>query len=378
MKRFVLAASLLFSSLSPAQVTQLFLAAGTPEDQAIQAALSEQDAAKRMALLNDFVQKFAANPMAAAYGNLQLAQQYQGSGDLKSAMAAAEKAHAAVPNNLDILVTIASVAQTAKDNAKAVEYAVKGAALVDGIAKQPKPEGTDDTSWASQLKTQREQAQQSYEFLEAAGYNAIASETDTKKRIALIDQFSAGFPKSRFNDQVSQYAMMSYQQANDLTRLAAYGEKALAADPNNISTLIQLANAFAEEQGTAHAAKAVEYAKRAIELAKGDEPGADHKNVMFSGVAHGAIGWVLEKQEKYALALPELQKASSQLKSDPNAHASSLYRLAFAYAKLNRMPEAKTTLTELLAMNSPFQAAGRDLMNKVSGAAARPAAAKAK
>ncbi len=361
-----LALTLLLALPCASQIAQLALSAGSPEDNALQTALNETDAAKRIALLTEFVQKFAANPVAAAYGNLQLAQQYQGAGDLKNAMTAAENAYQAVPNNLEILVAAASIAQAAKDNGKAVQYAVKGAALINGLEKQPRPEGIDEAAWAQQLATQRSNAQSSYEFLEAAAYNAIAQEQDARLRMGYIDQFSPAFPKSRYAEAVSQHGIYSLQQMNDTARLAEYGEKALAADPNNVGTLVMLANAFAEEQSMAHAEKALQYARRALELAKGEDPGAAQKDVLAAGVAHSAIGWVLMKQEKTPAAISELQQAARMLKRDATSYAMVLYRLAYAYAKTGKLPEARTTLNELLAMNSPYQAAARELLQKVN------------
>ena len=42
-----------------AQVDHIVIAAGTPEDQALQAVTSEQDPQKKLALYEDFVKKFS-------------------------------------------------------------------------------------------------------------------------------------------------------------------------------------------------------------------------------------------------------------------------------------------------------------------------------
>src|SRR5919204_491766 len=81
-----------------AQVKQIMIAAGSPEDQASTEIDKESDPQKKLAMLNDFVQKFASNSTAVAYGYSQLAQQYQATGDLKAAVAATDKALEAEPN----------------------------------------------------------------------------------------------------------------------------------------------------------------------------------------------------------------------------------------------------------------------------------------
>src|SRR5713101_8579687 len=97
-----------------AQVDRIVIAAGTPEDQALQAISSEQDGQKKITMYEDFLQKFASNPAAVAYGNWQISQYYQGAGDLQKALDYGDKALAGSPHNLDILVSQANVAQQLK------------------------------------------------------------------------------------------------------------------------------------------------------------------------------------------------------------------------------------------------------------------------
>jgi hypothetical protein len=54
-----------------AQLDKIVIPAGTPEDQALTAISNEQDAQKKVAMYEDFVQKFSGNPAAVAYGNWQ-------------------------------------------------------------------------------------------------------------------------------------------------------------------------------------------------------------------------------------------------------------------------------------------------------------------
>ena len=75
-------AFLLLSSVVYSQVEKISIAAGSPEDQALTLISNEQDASKKTAMYQDFLQKFASNPTAVAYGNWQLSQYYQSTGDL--------------------------------------------------------------------------------------------------------------------------------------------------------------------------------------------------------------------------------------------------------------------------------------------------------
>ena len=63
----LLAILLSAASLLYAQVDKIVIPAGTPEDQALNAINNEQDAQKRLAMYQDFQEKFASNPVAVAY-----------------------------------------------------------------------------------------------------------------------------------------------------------------------------------------------------------------------------------------------------------------------------------------------------------------------
>ena len=112
-----------------AQIDHIVIAAGTDEDKALQAITAEQDSQKKLAMYQEFVQKFSANPAAVAYGNWQIAQSYQAAGDLQKALDYGDKALVGAPRELDILVSQVNVAQQAKNNSKLIDYASKGGAV---------------------------------------------------------------------------------------------------------------------------------------------------------------------------------------------------------------------------------------------------------
>src|ERR1700733_15339835 len=365
----------LFSAVrAGAQGSKIEFAAGTPEDHDLQLITNEQDPAKKLAMYQDFVQKFASNPAAVTYGNWQISQAYQASGDLKKALEFGDKALVGAPRNLDILVSQASIAQQSKDNAKLMDYAAKGGAVCSSISKQPKPEGMSDGDFARQVAEDKNAAKNSCDFLESAGFNVIASENDAKIRMAEIESYSTAFPDSKFQDQVSSYAMYTLGpgQLNDQARLFAYGEKTLAANPNSLPALLLLAGSYVDDPKPGSVAKAVTYSQKAIAVAKADDPDADKSRKLSAGVAHSVLGNAYLKQDKTAAAIPELKSAAALLKGqDDQQYSIALYRLGFAYAKLSRVNEARDVLTEAVKISGPVQAMSQDLLNKVNAARAK-------
>jgi tetratricopeptide (TPR) repeat protein len=373
-QRCVLAVAVLqaFCLLGHTQVDKIEIAAGTPEDQALTAITNEQDAQKRLAMYQDFVQKFAANPAAVAYGDWQISQAYQATGDLQKAMEYGEKAMAGSPHNLDIIVSQANIAQQMKDNAKAIQYAVKGGEVFNSIAKQPKPEGVTDQQFATHVDEEKKASQSSYEFLEAAAFNSIAEETNAKARMADIERFTPAFPNSRFQESIDTYAIMSLSELKDTARAIAYGEKTLAANPNSLPTLLLMANTYSEDPRPGSVAKAASYAQKAIDLAKPDAPDADRSRKVSAGVAYSTLGYALMKQDKTAASIPALKSAVSLLKGqDDQSYAVAGYRLGYAYAKLNKVSEAREVLTDVVKIAGPVQQLAKDLLLKVNAARAK-------
>jgi len=364
----------LLSTLTQAQIDRIVIAAGTPEDQALQEISKEADAQKKLPLYQDFIQKFASNPAAVAFGNWQVSQYYQTAGDLPKALEFGDKALAGSPHNLDILVSQAGIAQQMKDDAKIIDYAEKGGLAYESIAKEPKPEGMSDQDFAARVASDKDAAKSGHDFLEGVAFNAIADEKDAKARMSDIERFSAAFPNSQYQEQVSQYAMYTLGpgQLNDPARLVAFGEKSLAANPNSIPALLMLANTYVEETKPASWAKAVTYSQKVVTLAKADAPDADKSRKLSAGVAHSTLGYAYMKQDKTAAAIPELKSASALLKGqDDTAYSAVLYRLGYAYAKLSRTTEARDVLNEAVKIQGPLQQPSRELLEKVNSARAK-------
>jgi tetratricopeptide (TPR) repeat protein len=360
------------AAFSRGQIENIVIPAGTPEDQALQAITKEPDDQKKLAMYEDFLKQFSSNPAAVAYANWQISQAYQGTGDLQKALDYGDKALASAPHSLDILVSQASIAQQLKNNPKLLDYAVRGGEVYNSIGKAPKAEGVSDQDFASHVQEQKDGAKTSYDFLEAAAFNVIVDDTNAKSRMSDIDRFTPAFPNSRFDEPIASYAMMSLTELKDTARVVAYGEKALAANPNNLPALLLLAGTYVEDPKPGGVAKSVTYAQRAVAVAKADAPDADRTRKLSGGVAHSTMGYAYMKQEKTAAAITELKSAAGLLKGvDDQQYAVALYRLGYAYAKLSHNTEAREVLLEAAKIPGPVQPLSQDLLAKVNAARAK-------
>lgn len=346
------------------QNTRIVIPAGTPEDKELNAIAAETDAGKQAEAYQDFINKYSENKPAVAYAEWQLSQNYLNAHNNEKALEWGEKALATFPNDLDIVVSNTNVAMAMKNNAKTVDFAVNGAAIYHSILQQPKPADFSPTDWNNRITQEQLSVKSDYEFLENAAYNAIVAEQDPNQRINLIEQYTPAFPKSRFEAQVAQIAMYTLQQANQPQRLQAYGEKALAANPDSIPTLLMLAGSYAGDPKTA--AKAAECAEKVLKLT-GAEPG-DATLKSYAGIAHTALGRANLNREKVANAVTELKIAVTQLQGDPPDQQVALYFLGYASAKENHKAESIAALQKAAAINGPYQAPAKEMLAKVEAA----------
>jgi len=355
-----------------AQVDKIVIPAGTPEDQSLSNISKEDDPLKKLALYQDFVKQFSSNPAAVAYGDWQISQAYQATGDMQKALEFGDKALAGSPRNLDILVSQAGIAQQMKDNSKLIDYSVRGGAVYNSIAKTSKPADLSDQDFASQIQQQKDASKAAYEFLEAAAFNAIAEENNAKTRMDFIEKFTPAFPNSRFDESIASYAMIALGELRDTPRLISYGEKALASNPNSLPTLLMLANTYADDPKPGNLPKAVSYAEKAVTIAKADAPDADRSRKVSGGLAQSTLGYAHMKLDKTAMAIPELRSACTLLKGqDDQSYAVAGYRLGYAYAKLNKVTEAREVLMDVVKIQGPVQPLAQDLLTKVNAARAK-------
>lgn len=357
--------SLFLSTLLNAQISRITIPAGTPEDKALQTISAEQDAAKRIEMLDQFVKDFAANKDAVAYANWQLAQAYQGTGENEKALAYGEKAFASAPGNIEILVSLVGIADAVKDYQKAVEYAAQGGTAYNSVASQPKPADVTPEEWATRITQEQSSFTQSYEYLEVAAYNAISAEPNAKARMEMIERFTPAFPKTRFEEAIQQLALASLQELNDRPRAVAFGEKALQQNPDSVPTLLMLANTYIEDTKTLD--KAITYATKAVKLAKVDDGKPGTK--LAAGMAHSTLGYALLRQDKAVASIPEFKQAIDMLGDNESVRAEALYRLGWAYGRLGRRAEAKPVLEKCIAIDGPYRPLAKELLQKVNAPA---------
>jgi tetratricopeptide (TPR) repeat protein len=196
---------------------------------------------------------------------------------------------------------------------------------------------------APQAKTQEE--------LDA--YLQIVTVQDPTIVIRNTETFVSQYPQSNLLGTAYQYQMLAYEQKDDLQGLLSAGEKAVKLQPDNVNTLLTLANAIPNAL-TGHPdppdllAKAQEYARRAlrgidqlrIPLTTPLEQWESSKGEMVSR-AHEALGQVAMKRNQLPVAVSEFELAA---RGNPKPRGSQFYRLGAAYAGIGNNEGAVAAL----------------------------------
>ena len=101
---------------------------------------------------------------------------------------------------------------------------------------------------------------------EDQAYIKIEAEKNIDARLALLLDFEKQFPNTSGRTLATIYmmAMDIYSEKNETAKIAEYGDKAIAKDPDNVSALLRVSRNYSAEK--TNLAKAVEYAEKAKTL----------------------------------------------------------------------------------------------------------------
>jgi tetratricopeptide (TPR) repeat protein len=179
------------------------------------------------------------------------------------------------------------------------------------------------------------------------------------------EAFLKQYPDSHYVGSVYSRMTQAYQATGNDKKMFEVGRKALAANPDNVDVLSELAytiprridvNDLGADQQLAEAAQ---YAKHAMELLAKlvkpanmtDEAFAKAKNTELAS-CHSGLGLVYYYQHNIPGMVTELEQA---VKLDPMPDPTDQFLLGFAYAQAGRWTDAVDPLTKCGSNPGPIQ-----------------------
>ena len=374
MKRFVIlmAIFLCIATTASAQIGKsVSVSAGTPEDKALADIYAAPDGPDKVALLDKFMTDFGTGDMALLADQLYV-QTYLAQKNYAKVYEFAAKALALDPTNLSAAVSMVHAAEEQGDTKKVFAAGDKVAEIISKYKNLPAAEGTPPDQWAQQKSVSINNVQGDIGYVEYALVNAAYKTTDPAARAALFERYVTSFPDSPYTITVREQTAVAYQQAQETPKMLDTALRILAADPNNISMLLLLSDYWSEnnQQLDKAAADAQLALDQLAQAKKPDNLSDDQWQQQMSlqkGLAYYAIGEVNVDKGRNEPAVDAFKQASPLLKSNTILYARNLYRLGFTLAKMQRIPEARTVLTEAVSIESPYKARAQATLSKIGG-----------
>ena len=374
MKRFVILMAILLgiATTASAQIGKsVSVSAGTPEDKALANIYAAPDGPDKVALLDKFMTAFGTGDMALLADQLYV-QTYLAQKNYAKVYEFAAKALALDPTNLSAAVSMVHAAEEQGDTKKVFAAGDKVAEIISKYKNLPAAEGTPPDQWAQQKSVSINNVQGDIGYVEYALVNAAYKTTDPAARAALFERYVNAFPDSPYTITVREQTAVAYQQAQETPKMLDTALRILAADPNNISMLLLVSDYWSEnnQQLDKAAADAQLALDQLAQAKKPDNLSDDQWQQQMSlqkGLAYSAIGEVNVDKGRNEPAVDAFKQASPLLKSNTVLYARNLYRLGFTLAKMQRIPEARTVLTEAVSIESPYKARAQATLSKIGG-----------
>src|SRR6202162_5548 len=347
------------------------VSAGTPEDKALTEIYGAPDGPEKVALLDKFMADFGKGDMELLTDQLYV-QTYLAQKNYAKVYEFAAKELAVDPTNVSAAVAMVHAAEEQGDAKKLYDAGDKVAESIAQYKNSPAPEGTSPEQWAQQKTANLNNAQGYIGYVEYALVNAAYKTTNPIARAALFERYVTSFPDSPYTTTVREQTAIAYQQAQDTPKMLDTAQRILVTDPNNISMLLLLSDYWTEngkelDKAAADAQQALDLLAQAKKPDNLSDEQWQQQVSVEKGLAYSAIGEVNVNKGRNQPAVDAFKQASPLLKSNTVLYARNLYRLGFTLAKMQRIPEARTVLSEAVSMDSPYKSKAQETLNKIGG-----------
>ena len=355
---------LLCAAVAPAQKrAKVDINAETPEGQALQAIGQEADPAKKLAQMEEFLQKHPSHPGALwVLGQAEAA--YAKAGQHDKVLATVPKILAADPADVEMAHQALKSAEAKNDTALVVEWSQKTREAAKAAEKTPKPADEDQVeSWKHTVDF----AQQVQKYCDYSLYAQALKTTDPAGKILAGEALAQASPQSEYLPQLNETLFVAYRQANQAPKAVALGEKLLAANKANEDVLLVMIDQYARNK---EAAKVEQTAQAMVEMMKtkpvpaGVDPAAwEKKKTTVMGIGMHVLGVSYSNAGKAAQADKALREALPLL-TDEQMKAEALFHLGLSNYKMGSgakdgsklILEAMRFNQMCAAIKSPWQA----------------------
>ena len=350
----------------------------TPEDELTLAYNGAENPQEQVAALDKFVQEHADSkflPCAHEYYTMA----YMKLSNYDKVIEYGEKGLAEHQDVMLMMNVTKAYVASAKVSDTAFETVLKAAEQIKAESAPSRPTAMGDEEWQKTVEETAAQAKDWRAYMEYAFFQFLQREPDGNKRAQWLDRFVQAYPESPNAAQINFNYFLAYKLANNPAKLDEYGEKAVAADPDNVGTLNLVADDYVTRQ--ANLDKAETYAKKVLNLAPAMKKPEGLTDEQFKGAQDSQLGFAHLtlasiafqrgiKTKRVGPAIQEFKTAIDLLNANAELQGRALYFLGYAYEAGTPVSHkgAIEALTRAASLASPWQAAAQDLLVKVKKA----------
>ena len=191
--------------------------------------------------------------------------------------------------------------------------------------------------------------------------------TDVAKKNQMGEDFVQKYPQSRYRVEVYSWLVKGYQGTGDVNKMEVAGEKELALEPNDATTLAILGwmmpralnGSMPVAERERRLEKAEQYSKKALELVPTLPKPAGLTDEQFTGakdqtsaLAYSGLGTVAFRRGKFNDAIPNLEQA---VKLDPTPDPVNYYLLGISNEKASHFDDAIAAFTKCASIPGGMQ-----------------------
>lgn len=353
--------------------------ANTPEDELMQEVNGAEKPEEQIAALDKFAQAHADSkfmPCVYEYYTMIYLNKLNNN---DKAIEYGEKGLTSEHPTMNLLINVSKAYVASGKTSDAVLNAiVKAPDQIKAETSPQKPPTVSDAEWEKTKQELADQAKDETAYMVYAFFQLLPRVSDANKRIGFLDSFVKSYPDAATANagQLNYAYFIAYKMTNQADKAREYGEKTVAADPNNVLALNLLAYDYGI--GQTNLEKASEYSKKALDLAQAMKKPEGVSDDQFKreqssqlGMARLTMGYVAytkaAKTKKLGPAIEDLKEAANLLEGNPELQGQALYYLGYAYETIYPANHhgAIDALTKASNLQCAWQTQARDLLAKV-------------
>lgn len=357
MKLGLIAMGLLLAASAVAQQKLGVVNAETPEGALLQQIGQEEDAAKKLTLLEKFAAEHAKHE-SIGWVYAQLQATHLKANQFDQALAAGEKLAALDPNDLEAAHNNLKAAEAKKDPDLVKKWAGLTSQIAIKVSQSPKPSNEEEEElWKHRVDFSK----QLNTYTEYSLYAIAVQTQDARKRLGLAEALRQRNPQSEYTAKMGGVEFDAYRMLQDNEKALTTAERVLAIDQSNPDMLVFVANQYMEKKK--EPAKVIEYAAKAVEVlnAQTKPEGVSEadftarKNVL-GGLANFIAGSSYYNQKKLKEANESLRTALPMVAANDQLKAATLFYLGLTANDMKNLPDSLAFNQQCAAIKSPFQA----------------------